>query len=291
MNPLSRRKFLGRTAAAVGAIVAAQAKLDNITAADIASDTNLPLVDYHVHVEGVITVDKAVEISRQRGVKFGIVEHAGTKANKYPNLISTDDQLKRYLDMLDGKPVFKGIQAEGIDWMTCFSKELVAKLDYVLTDALTLPQKDGTRFEIWKPGLNLDDPQEFMDRYVDFHVKIMQCEPIDILANVTFLPTPLVKDHDALWTTARMLRIIDTAVQYGVAIEINSSYCLPKLTFLKMAKKAGVKFSTGSNIRGLDVGKLDYCRKMAAELGLKQADLFTPAPPGQKPIERRKLPG
>ena len=24
--------------------------------------------------------------------------------------------------MLAGKPVFRGIQAEGLDWMTCFSK-------------------------------------------------------------------------------------------------------------------------------------------------------------------------
>ena len=74
-----------------------------------------------------------------------------------------------------------------------------------------------------------------------------------------------------------------------MAIEINSGACIPSLAVLKRAKQAGAKFSFGSNIHGLDVGKLDYSLKMAHELALKPADLFAPAPAGQKPIERRRL--
>ena len=66
---------------------------------------------------------------------------------------------------------------------------------------------------------------------------------------------------------------------------------LPSLSMLRLAKRAGAKFSFGSNIHGLDVGKLDYCLQMAKELGLKRTDLFTPAPPGRKPIQRRHLTG
>ena len=86
-----------------------------------------------------------------------------------------------------------------------------------------------------------------------------------------------------------MKRIIDASVQYGVAIEINSNYRVPSLAFLKIAKRAGAKFSFGSNIHGLDVGKLDYCIEMAKELGIGRADFFTPAPVGRKPIEWRKI--
>ncbi len=85
-----------------------------------------------------------------------------------------------------------------------------------------------------------------------------------------------------------MQKVIDAAVKYQVALEISSSYKLPKLPFLKMAKAAGAKFSFGSNGRYPNMGKLDYSVQMAKELGLKASDMFTPAPKGQRAVERRK---
>ncbi len=248
-----------------------------------------PLVDYHVHLDAEVTLEKALQISRERGVKFGIVEHAGRKENWYPGLLSSDEDLKRYIAMLEGKPVFKGIQAEGLDWMSCFSRESVAQLDYVLSDALTFPEKDGRLVRLWTPAARIDDKQDFMDRYVAFHVEVMAREPLDILANPTFLPAAIEAEYDALWTPARMKKVIDAAVRYGVTIEINARYRLPRLPFLKMAQRAGAKFSFGSNIHGTGVGKLDYCIEAARDLGLRPGDLFTPAPPGRKPVERRKF--
>ncbi len=284
MNMLiSRRRFLAGSAAAIGTLSMMTA--GKTAVAGDASD--IPLVDYHVHVEAAPTLDELLAISKKRGVKFGVVEHAGTKANKYPALLSTDEDLQRHLKMLEGKPVYKGVQAEGLDWMSCFSKEMVARLDYVLTDALTMPQKNGERWELWRPWIRVADKQDFMDRYVDFHLQVMEIEPIDILANPTFLPKCLAEEHDSLWTPKRMQKVIDAAVQNGVAIEINSQYLLPRIAFLRMAKASGVKFSFGSNIRGPEVGKLDYCLAMVRELGLKREDLFAPAPAGQKPIQRR----
>ena len=49
-----------------------------------------------------------------------------------------------------GKGVYKGVQAEWTDWMTCFSPEVLAQLDYVLTDAMTFPGKDGQRVKLWE---------------------------------------------------------------------------------------------------------------------------------------------
>jgi len=258
-------------------------------ARSFATGDTIQLVDYHVHLDDVVTLEKALQLSKERGVRFGIVEHAGTKANRYPGLLSTDEDMERYMAMLEGKPVLKGIQAEGLDWMTCFSKEVVAKLDYVLSDALTFPEKDGRRVELWRPSVRVEDKQDFMDRYTEFNVQVIAREPLDIIANPTFLPDCIVKEYDALWTPSRMKKIIAAAVQYNVAIEINSRYRLPSLTFLKMARKAGARFSYGSNIHGLDVGKLDYCLEAAKELGLKREEVFTPAPRGRKPIEIRRF--
>jgi histidinol phosphatase-like PHP family hydrolase len=145
--------------------------------------------------------------------------------------------------------------------------------------------------QLWKPGVQIAraDEQDFMDRYTDFHAEVMAAEPIDILANPTFLPECLQDKFDALWTPARMRRIIDAAVRYGVAIEINSKYRVPRLPFLRMAKQAGASFSIGSNIHGEGAGKIEYCVETAKAAGLEGRDFFMPAPAGRKPIQRRRF--
>ena len=286
-NTLSRRRFVGTTLATTGMLLAAHDPLA-ATGADAVEEprADIPLVDYHVHRDGT-TLEKLLEISVRRGVKFGIVEHAGTRENKYPIILSNDGELKSYLASLEGKPVYKGVQAEWLDWTTCFSKEVVAELDYVLTDAMTFRDKDGRKVRLWDSGFKINDARDFMDRYADFHVEVMATEPIDILANVTYLPPPIAPQYDALWTPKRMRTIIDAAVKHRVALEINSGYRLPRLPFLRMAKEAGAKFSFGSNIRGPEVGKKDYWLDSIKALGLTRNDLFTPAPAGQKPIQSR----
>ncbi len=259
------------------------------------AEDDLPVVDYHVHLDEHITLEKALEISRRRGVRFGIVEHAGKPELGYRGMLCHDADLRRWLEKLADKPVYRGIQAEGLDWMECFSPTLVAELDYVLQDALTVPQRvlrgaggDEPLIKLWTGAAkNIEDPEGFMERYVDFHVELMRRAPIDILANPTFLPSALEKDYDTLWTRERMERIIEAAARYGVAIEINARYRIPKEPFLRMAQRAGLKFSFGSNIHGPEVGRLDYCIEAARRLGLTRRDLFVPAPRGQKPIERR----
>jgi histidinol phosphatase-like PHP family hydrolase len=249
-------------------------------------------VDYHCHLNRVITLDKALEISRQRGVKFGIVEHAGLRKDhaRYAGLLADDAGVQRFLAMLEGKPVFKGIQAEGLNWMGCFSKEMIAKLDYVLTDALTIPGPGGKLIHIWTAESEevIADKQKFMDRYTDFHVEIMATEPIDIIANPTLLPEKLMPEFDSLWTETRMRKIVDAGVKFKVAFEINSRYRLPKTPFLKMAKAAGARFSFGSNIQDLNIGNIDFSIETAKALGLAGRNMFAPAPAGKKPVEVRK---
>ncbi|MBI5385244.1 MAG: hypothetical protein HZA90_11235 [Verrucomicrobia bacterium] len=281
---ISRRSFLHTASVATGLTFVPKPLR---SAEPAPSSDSVPLIDFHVHLDNS-TIDKVLELSRERGVKFGIVEHAGTKENKYPVVLSNDAELKRYLAMLEGKPVFKGVQAEWIDWMGCFSPEVLGQLDYVLTDAMTMHGPAGQRQKLWEKGPDFSDKQSFMDRYADWHVEIMAKEPFDILGNTTWLPDALLPEYDALWTEPRMKKVIDAAVKYGVALEISSSYKLPRRPFLKMAKAAGVKFSFGSNGRYPKMGLLDYSVAMAKELGLKPADMFSPAPPGQKPFQRRK---
>jgi histidinol phosphatase-like PHP family hydrolase len=168
---------------------------------------------------------------------------------------------------------------------------MLARLDYALMDAMTFPGKDGRRVKLWEKDVEsrveMADRQAFMDRYVDFHVELIEKQPMDILGNASWLPRPLAGDYEAFWTPARIRRVVDAAVKQRVAVEISSSLKLPKLYFLQIAKAAGVKLSFGSNGRYPNMGKLDYCLQMAGELGLTKADLFTPAPDGQEAAERK----
>ncbi len=290
--PMSRRRFLCRTATAT--VFAAVSSPHALPSAEPGPSSKREFrgVDFHVHLDNS-TIDKALELSAERGIKFGIVEHAGTKENQYPTLLSNDADLRRYLAMLDGKPVFKGVQAEWTDWMTCFSPAALAQLDYVLTDAMTFPGKNGQRVKLWSPDaaqlVDMTDKQAFMDRFADWHVEVMAREPFDILANTSWLPAGMIEQWELYWTPPRMEKVIQAALKYGIALEISSSYQLPKLPFLKLAKAAGAKLSFGSNGRYPNMGKLDYCFAMAKELDLKPADIFAPAPDGQKAVQRRKF--
>jgi histidinol phosphatase-like PHP family hydrolase len=209
----------------------------------------------------------------------------------YPVVLSTDDELSGYLRMLDGKGVYKGVQAEWTDWVTCFSRPVLSQLDYVLTDAMTFPGPGGRRVKLWEKSaeeqVDLRNHEVFMDRFVDWHVQIMSTEPIDILANASWLPDRMMREYDALWTEKRIAKVVDAALKYGIAIEISSSYKIPSLGFLQQAKAAGVKFSFGSNGRFPNMGKLDYCIAMARSLGLRALDVFVPGSGGQKAVLRR----
>lgn len=281
---INRRVFLAGAAAAA---VARSAVLKGDEPPVKTTESGIPLIDFHTHRDGS-TVDKLLEFAKERGVTIGIVEHAGTKENVYPVVLSNDDELKAFIASLADKPVYKGVQAEWLDWASCFSKDAIAQLDYVLTDAMTCRNKDGSRIKMWEKGFSIDDAQKFMDGYADFYVEIMATEPIDLMANAMWLPEPIAKDYDAMWSEPRMRKVIDAALKHNVAIEISSSFKVPRLPFLKLAKAAGVKFSFGSNGRGAGVAKLDYSLEMAKALNLTRADMFTPAPPGKKPVQVRK---
>ena len=173
---ISRRRFLSRTATATAFAAFSSPHALPSAQPSASAEPEFRGVDFHVHLDNS-TIEKALELSRERRLKFGIVEHAGTKENQYPTLLSNDAELRRYLSMLEGKPVFKGVQAEWTDWMSCFSLAALAQLDYVLTDAMTFPGKDGRRVKLWTPDVaqqvDLSDKLAFMDRFVDWHVEIM----------------------------------------------------------------------------------------------------------------------
>ena len=245
---------------------------------------DLPLIDYHVHLKGGLTLEQALEKSREAGITYGIAENCGLG---FP--VTNDEQLQQSFDRLEGSPVFKAMQAEGREWVNMFSPDLIAKFDYVFSDALTFHDKEGRRTRLWMANeVYIDDAQEFMDMYVDKIVTILENEPIDIFVNPTFLPVVIAEQYDELWTRQRMQKVAQAAASNGVAIEINARYRIPSVKFIKLVKQAGVKFAFGTNNGDRELGNLEYSLDMAEQCGLTKDDMFMPKPYGKKPIQTKK---
>jgi histidinol phosphatase-like PHP family hydrolase len=281
MQPASRREFLGGTAAMLLAAgpVSGQAQPDRF-------GLGFPIVDYHVHLN-TLTLDEIAAGSKERGVKYGVAEHAGTKENDYPRVLKNDADIQAWIAQLDPYPVYKGVQAEWIDWMPCFSKEVFAQLDYVLTDAMTVRDANGNRQKAFTGGYDPgNDEEAFMKMYVDWMVEICEREPLDIFAHPTWIPRKFNADVEKMWTEERMRKFARALKVNGIACEIDCGMHLPSLAFLKIAKDEGAKFSFGSNGNG-PKADINFSVNLAKQLELKAADMFVPAPNGRKPIQVR----
>lgn len=248
------------------------------------SAENYPMVDYHVHLNGGLTVDQALANSRRVGINYGIAVNCGLG---FP--VHSDEGVREYLETMKGQPCYVALQGEGREWMTLASPETVARFDYVFTDAMTFTDDTGKRMRIWinEELGEIKDKQAFMEMYVKRIVGVTH-EPIDIYVNATFLPDQIAGEYDALWTAERMQKVIEAVVKNNVAIEINDRYKIPSAAFIKAAKAAGAKFSFGTNNEGAKLGRLEYPMAMVKQCGLTWQDIFVPKPNGEKPIQVKK---
>ena len=145
---------------------------------------NFPLVDFHIHLKGGLTLEEALDRSRRLGINYGIAFNCGIG---FP--ITNDAGIEAVLKTVKGAPCFIGMQAEGREWTKMFSKEAIARFDYVFTDGMTLANLNGKRARLWVKGeYTIGDKQAFMELLVKSIVGILDDEPIDIYANPLFIP-------------------------------------------------------------------------------------------------------
>ena len=279
-DSLSRRDFLKKTVIGTTAIASTyNYALSNSDSNSKQPEFDFPIVDYHVHLYG--NIQMAINLSEKRGVKFGIVEHPGPGYT-----LVNDEALKKYIDTLKKYPVYIGLHPVFTNWAKDFSKEVLSQLDYVLMDALTLPEKDGSWLRIWQSNTKVEDKDAFMKRYVDFNLQILSTEPIDIFGWPTYLPDCIADEYDNLWTDELMQKIIDAAIKKDIAIEINESARVPKIRFIKMAKEAGAKFTFGTDSRDSRAGVLNYGLEMAKQAGLTKENIFVLKSDGEKAVQK-----
>ena len=263
----SRRNFL-ETSIIAGASLAAA---PHLLAATPPGKPAFPVVDYHVHLSEQLSIDQALALGKERQVQIGVVEHPGPGY-----AINTDADLNHYIEALRKYPVRIGLQPVYPGWSKAFSKTLVDQLDYILMDALTLPKPDGSYLAIWQIDTMVDDEDAFMTRYLQFIEQVLTTEPIDIFGWPTFLPVPIARQYSQLWTRPRINRILDLAQAKKIAIEINEVAHVPDENFIAAAKRAGLKFTFGTDARNQNATHFYYCFQMAQICGLTESDMFVP---------------
>ena len=253
------------------------------------SRANVPVVDFHTHLKGTLTLEQALEKSRADGIYLGLAVNGG---KGFP--IETDEGIEAFRKSMEGQPVFIAMQAEGREWLDLFSPEAAAKFDYVFTDSMTWTDDSGKRMRLWiadEVG-EIANPQAFMDTLVKRTENILSTEPIDIYVNPTFLPDVLAADYETLWTEPRIRRVVNAARQAQVAIEINNRYQIPSERFLRIAKDEGVLFTCGTNNGGAeDLGRMEYCLEMIEKLDLQWQNFWVPGVYGEKAVLRKPWPG
>jgi hypothetical protein len=260
---------------------------DIAQAIDSLNLVGFPLIDFHGHLKGGLTMEQAREHARLNGFNYGIAANCGLK---FP--VTNDSTLNAYLDGISAEPVFKVMQAEGREWVTLFSPEAVARFDYIFTDAMTWTDHKGRRMRLWMPDETfVDNDQQFMDMLTGKIEAVMSAEPVDIYVNPTFLPKQLEEQYDSLWTVERMDRVINVLKNNQVALEINARYRIPSIEFLKRAKAAGVKFTFGTNnTKNDDLFRLEYCIEAIRKVGITADDIFLPRAKSERKVLKMGLP-
>lgn len=248
---------------------ATRARMDTLAAKSI------PFVDYHVHLRGGMTVQKAVDRQAVTGINLGVLRNIGAG---WP--IETDTQLRAFLAETADHPVFVGLQVNDRDWHTKHDTALLKQLDFVLADTMIMPMPDddGPMVKLFKPDTyTIDDPEAWMPRYVKHNLRVL-AEPCTILANPTYLPPSVAHLYDQLWTDERMQRVIRAAIANNVALEINATSGYPHARFIRHARKMGAKFTFGSN--NFDDVPIDMSRCFDAvdTYKLSKSNLHVPSP-------------
>ncbi len=246
-----------------------------------------PVIDYHGHLKGGLTVAEICSHGRAMGYNYGIAPNCGLN---FP--VTNDSSLLAYYVEMADEPVFKAMQCEGREWITLFSPEVIARYDYIFTDAMTWTDHKGRRMRLWIPEETfVDQEQQFMEMLVGKIEAELSQEPVDVYVNPTYLPEIIAGDYDRLWTPERMDRVIKVLVENDVALEINARFRIPSLAFVKRAKAAGVKFTLGTNNAGnTDLGRLEYSLQVIRKAGITAEDMFFPRPSGDKKVLIKGLP-
>ncbi|MBR6388508.1 MAG: DUF1080 domain-containing protein [Opitutales bacterium] len=247
---------------------------------------DFPVLDFHVHLKGGMTIDWALARSRKLGINYAIAPNCGRDFE-----LNTAQKAQSFLDEAKNFPALICMQGEGREWHKLFPAEIREQFDFVFTDAMTFDDPRGSRTHIWRDS-EVKIPKGGEMEYFE-HMKKVVCqviaEPADIYANPLWLPRALAPDFGKYWTRQNKQIVVDALLQHQKPMEINTTLKnIPDMELIEMAHAQGVKFSFGTNNINPEFspfgdpeikshyGKFDKVLKIVETLGLAPSDIYKP---------------
>ena len=225
----------------------------------------IPLTDYHIHIRGGMTPEKALDWAKRTGIRSGVLENHG---KDWP--LSDNAKLKAFIEDAQRFPeLLVGIQVNDRDWFKTIDPELLKKLDFVLADTMIM---DGQK--LWSENeYSTANENAWLERYFN-HCMTVVNEPVTILANPTYLPNKIKHRYGDFWTEDRMGKLIDAAVKNKVALEIQAGTEFPNKKFIELAMKKRAKISIGRNNMDDKPNELKRSLDWLEELNVKPENML-----------------
>jgi histidinol phosphatase-like PHP family hydrolase len=233
-------------------------------------------IDLHIHTrfsDGRNEVEDILGVARAKRLKIIAITDHYSEFQPLPKRMSKG-LLREYLEVLEGKAVLKGVEAEILaDGMPSISKNTRGFLEVVLGGLHIL--HDTVFWDDPKPIL---DQEKFVEDIRITLVKCMESHLVDVINHVTWLPEAIRSESDSLITADWVRSVVKTASDYGVAIELNSAWKVPDEFFVKECVHQGVKLSIGSDAHEASrVGEVSYAQQIMKSLNISADLIFIPA--------------
>ena len=220
-------------------------------------ERGLPLTDYHIHIRGGMSFEKAADWAQKTGIRSGALENQG---REWP--LSNDEAIKVFIEEGRKFPeLLIGLQVNDRDWYETVHPSLIKELDFVLSDTMVMDYQ-----KLWlEDTYTIEDEDAWLEKYFLHNMQILN-EPISILANPLYLPRRMMPRYEEFWNTERQTTIIDAAIKRNIALEIQSGTQFPHREFIQLAIAKGAKISIGRNNRDDQVNELKRSLDLLEEL-------------------------
>lgn len=240
---------------------------------------SLRLFDHHIHSD---RSDGRVSLSH-RARSVTVRPHGVSDHFPWPEKMRDDDDVLRYLDDASRLGLRVGIEYD-LGVAPPLRQTTRESLHYVI-GAIHQLEVDGTWYGYGEAGAYLkgqrgpgpygeverfggaDLQRKILERTLDIVRHGIEQVGIDILGHPTFLPLVAIGEPERMLPAAWQDRLIALCVRADVAFEVNEAYGVPHREFLVRARRAGARFSVGSDSHG-ELGPLDRTAAMISDAAL-----------------------
>jgi putative hydrolase len=216
----------------------------------------------------------AIQAAAEHGIEYlAFTDHI----HEYTDLSILDEVREKISSIAAPMKVYIGCEADIMSvGRGLVTSELIKKTDFIMVAANHFVDP-----AISQPASR--DNKDVARHFLEMFTYAVSLENVDVIAHPLFvMPNSYDLLAPSLLTEKELAPAIDLAVKNNIAMEISRRALSKKqmpflLSFYRLCKEAGLKFSIGSDAHKLsDVGRTIRVEPLINELGLSDEDIWLP---------------